>query len=61
MEYMQALRVERAKALLENGRMSLEQITVEVGYDDVSSFRRLFAREVGLSPAQYRRQFWHRG
>ncbi|MBI4985996.1 MAG: helix-turn-helix domain-containing protein [Rhodocyclales bacterium] len=56
-EYMQALRVERAKALLEGGRMSIEGIVAEIGYADVPSFRRLFSRLAGLSPAQYRRRF----
>lgn len=56
-EYVQALRVERAKGLLESGTMSLDAITAEVGYADLPSFRRLFARVVGLSPAQYRRRF----
>lgn len=56
-EYLQALRVEQAKGLLENGSMSLEAVTAAVGYVDAPSFRRLFARLVGLSPAQYRRRF----
>lgn len=56
-EYMQALRVERAKALLENGATSLEGIVEDVGYADIPSFSRLFARLTGLSPAQYRRRF----
>lgn len=55
--YLQALRVERAKELLESTRMSLEQIVEKIGYSDVSAFRRLFARSAGLSPAQYRQRF----
>jgi len=55
--YLQALRVEHAKELLESTRLSLEQIVEEVGYHDVSAFRRLFARSTGLSPAQYRQRF----
>lgn len=55
--YLQALRVERAKELLESTRMSLEQIVESIGYSDVSAFRRLFARIAGLSPAQYRQRF----
>lgn len=55
--YLQALRVEHAKELLESTRMSLEQIVESVGYSDVSAFRRLFARMAGLSPAQYRQRF----
>ena len=55
--YLQDLRVEQAKEMLENSRMSLEQIVGKVGYSDVSAFRRLFAKRAGLSPAQYRQRF----
>lgn len=44
-------------AVVESSCMSLEGIVAEVGYSDVPSFRRLFSRLTGLSPAQYRRQF----
>ena len=33
------------------------QITGQVGYADVATFSTLFKRQVGLSPAQYRRSF----
>jgi AraC-like DNA-binding protein len=36
--------------------MSVDAIVAEIGYTDVSSFRRLFARDASLSPAQYRRE-----
>ncbi len=55
--YLQELRIERAKELLESTPRDFESITAEVGYEDASSFRRLFKRSTGLSPAQYRRQF----
>lgn len=55
--YLQALRVEHAKELLETTRDSLERIVEAVGYSDTSAFRRLFARQVGLSPADYRQRF----
>lgn len=57
LEYLQALRVERAKSLLENSRQSIDAIVAEVGYADVASFRRLFLRLAGMTPAQYRRRF----
>ncbi len=55
--YLQALRVERAKELLEGSRRGFEDITAAVGYLDAASFRRLFKRTTGLPPAQYRRRF----
>jgi len=55
--YLQALKIDRAKELLEGTSGDFEAITAKVGYEDVSSFRRLFKRSTGLSPAQYRRQF----
>ena len=57
--YLQDLRVEQAKELLESTSLSLERIVGQVGYSDVSAFRRLFVRRAGLSPAQYRQRFRH--
>ena len=34
-----------------------EQIVNKVGYDDLSSFTRLFKSQTGLSPSQYRKKF----
>lgn len=55
--YLHALRVEHAKRLLEDDAGSIEWIAAAVGYADVSSFRRVFARETTLAPAQYRKRF----
>ena len=54
---MQALRVEEAKQMLETGEMGVDEIAGAVGYDDPASFRRLFKRRAGLTPAAYRRKF----
>jgi transcriptional regulator GlxA family with amidase domain len=54
---LQALKIEWAKELLEESHSDFEEITACVGYEEVSSFRRLLKRSTGLSPAQYRRQF----
>lgn len=56
-DYLQNLRVEEAKRLLEAGPMPVDEISVEVGYEDPSFFRRLFKRRTGLTPSQYRRMF----
>jgi transcriptional regulator GlxA family with amidase domain len=55
--YWQKLRVETAKRLLETTQHSFAEIVAQVGYTDVSSFRRLFIRHVQLSPSQYRQRF----
>lgn len=56
-EYLQNLRVEEAKHQLESSDKSVERICYEVGYEDVSFFRRLFKRLTGITPSQYRRMF----
>jgi transcriptional regulator GlxA family with amidase domain len=55
--YIQALRIEEAKQLLETGNAPVESIAREVGYGDLASFRRLFRRTVGMTPGDYRRKF----
>ncbi|WP_339640350.1 GlxA family transcriptional regulator [Jannaschia helgolandensis] len=54
LDYVQSLRIEEAKQLLETSTTSIEEIGIEVGYDDPSYFRRLFKRKVGVSPRHYR-------
>ena len=56
-EYLQNLRMEEAKRLLEGSKMAVDEISFEVGYEDPSFFRRLFKRRAGLTPSQYRRMF----
>lgn len=56
-EYVQTLRVEEAKHLLETTALSTEEVGSVVGYADPSSFRRLFKRLTGVSPARYRQRF----
>lgn len=55
--YIQALRIEEAKQLLETGSAAVEAIAREVGYGDTASFRRLFRRLAGITPGDYRRKF----
>ncbi|WPO00390.1 GlxA family transcriptional regulator [Pseudomonas sp. MUP55] len=55
--YLQTLRLERAKQMLESTRMTLDSITYAVGYEDSNSFRRLFQQRVGILPAAYRKRF----
>ena len=56
MEYVQILRIEEAKHLLETTDLPLDDVAAEVGYVEPASFRRLFRKMVGISPSAYRRQ-----
>jgi len=56
-EYVQALRIEEAKQMLETDALSVDAVAASVGYEDTTSFRRVFKRSVGLSPAAYRKKF----
>jgi transcriptional regulator GlxA family with amidase domain len=56
-DYVQALRIEEAKQILETEELGIDEIAETVGYDDPASFRRLFKRKAGLTPAAYRRKF----
>ena len=55
--YIQALRIEEAKQMLETTATRVDAIAREVGYEDLASFRRLFRRLSGMTPGDYRRKF----
>jgi len=56
-DYVQNLRIEEAKRLLESTDQPVDEIGLAIGYEDSSFFRRLFKRRTGVAPAQYRRVF----
>ncbi|WP_105434894.1 GlxA family transcriptional regulator [Neorhizobium tomejilense] len=56
-EYVQRLRVGRARELLQRGGLTGDQVAWEVGYTDPGAFRKVFTKIVGLTPADYRRRF----
>ena len=56
-EYLSRVRMEKAKELLKETDLKIQDICLMVGYNDVRYFRKLFARSTGLSPNEYRRIF----
>jgi transcriptional regulator GlxA family with amidase domain len=54
--YVQHVRVEEAKRRLERTTEPVEAISYAIGYEDPASFRRLFKRITGVTPASYRRK-----
>jgi transcriptional regulator GlxA family with amidase domain len=55
--YLQQLRVETAKRLLEEGLLSFNEITYHVGYEDIPFFRKVFIRQAGIRPKEYQQRF----
>ena len=55
--YVQNLRIEETKRMLESTDSAIDEISWQVGYEDPSFFRRLFKRHVGITPGIYRRKF----
>lgn len=54
LEWLQRVRVEEARRLLEETALPWDAITRECGYSDGSTFRELFSRTVGWTPGRYR-------
>jgi len=57
LSYLQKLRVEAAKPMLEEDRMTIQEVSLAVGYEDVSFFRGLFKRHTGICPSAYRDRY----
>ena len=57
--YVDNLRIDHAKQLLEEGSQMISEIAEAVGYDSSYSFARLFKKKVGMPPNEYRAQADH--
>ncbi len=56
-EYCRAVRIARARELLEGGNTPQKEIAESLGYEDVASFARVFRKATGLAPGAYRKKF----
>ncbi len=54
--YQLQVRIEKAKLLLEMTEAPVTEIAFDVGYESSQALARLFRREIGVSPSNYRRQ-----
>ena len=52
--YLMTRRIERAKALLRNGELTVTEVCLEVGCSSLGSFSTSFTRMVGETPTAYR-------
>jgi len=55
-QYRNLLRIEEARRLLRNRALSVEEVARQVGFDDPRYFSRVFKKESGLSPREFRKQ-----
>jgi transcriptional regulator GlxA family with amidase domain len=51
---IQSVRLRKARHLLEQSRMSVEQVAEAVGYTDSTALRRLMLKATGANPSRYR-------
>lgn len=61
MVYLTELRIEKARSLLAHTGMPVLEISVTVGYSDENYFGKVFKKQTGLSPLQYRKQEQQKG
>lgn len=54
-EYISVTRHHRARSLLRETDLSIEAIGVQVGYQDPHYFSRIFRKQEGISPKEYRK------
>ena len=57
LEYLQRVRVERAKTILEQATKSVADAMFKTGYNDPKAFREVFKRYVGASPSDYKKKY----
>lgn len=56
-QYITSLRIANAQMLLESSGCTIQEIADFVGYGDALYFGRVFKRETGATPSQYRKQY----
>jgi len=59
--YVERVRVETARRLLETSERSVDDVAEASGFGTPERLRGAFARRVGLSPREYRARFGARG
>ena len=55
--YLQEVRLDSARKLLVQTNITIDEITHAIGYSDISSFTKLFKRNTGYSPSNYRARY----
>ena len=54
--YVKTRRIDHAKGLLENSDLPIMNIALDLSFHDINYFAKVFKKEVGLTPSEFRRQ-----
>lgn len=57
-DYLISIRIQKAKDLLANSSLSIEDIISMVGYNNKGFFYRIFKESTGVTPAKYRKDLF---
>lgn len=57
LEYLSKVRIEKAKELLKEPGLRIQDVCLMVGYNDVKYFTKLFIKHTGLKPKEFRKIF----
>jgi transcriptional regulator GlxA family with amidase domain len=57
LEYIQRVRIEAAKKMLETSEKNVSEVMYDVGYNDIKAFRTIFKKITGMSPIDYRHKY----
>jgi transcriptional regulator GlxA family with amidase domain len=60
-QYVEQIRVEGARHLLEETQQGVEEIAFTCGFSSAELMRRAFLRTIGIAPSQYRERFCSAG
>ena len=52
-DYINALKVERAKEIMNRGSVRINEIALSLGYENVYYFSKVFRKITGVSPTDY--------
>ena len=58
--YLTNIRMEKAKQLLVGSSASIAEVSEQSGYGDYRVFTKVFKKSEGITPSQYRRDFWEK-
>jgi len=56
-DYLNDIRIQRAKQLLQNVELKIQDVAAGVGYQNANSFIRMFKRYSGITPGEYRKKY----